>query len=334
MDAQFANQGYGGYYQGQDGMSRGLTPYDPNAMNNMQPQINILPPMGDQFGPPQDPNLLNVPSQQQDQNGFDNGDQNFGQDDTQSARVPTPPVNQTMFDPGEKRALQIVLHGVRNHVARSHLRISCALYEEDQIVVDDMGQRCVFNTTTHNPLDISKKDMNNMSTVSATSKMSNKAQGQDIIFKEDHIFMKDVNRLIMKNQGKKDYYLMFQILEKPEPIKIQSDSQSIAYKSNDTANYGGMEFELYGWFLFKLNKAEGGVNVGKFLRKMFAPGLRKPPLDMNKVKTMDSDIEFAVNEVEWDFDQGDTNMSRSRISKKKGKKSKSSKSKDKDKANK
>jgi len=294
-----------------------------NQMNQMQ-HSQFPPDNGQQFN---DPNqFLNVPQPQQNQNSQDRLDQSDIKDEP-SVRIPTPPQNQTVLDPGAKKALQIVVTSVKNHVARSHLKISCALYEEDQIVVDDLGQKCVFNTTAHNPLDITKKDQSMVGL--GVSKISNKAQGQDIIFKEDHVFLKDVNRAIIKNKGKKDYYLMFQVLEKPEPTKIQTDSQTISYKNSDTANYGGMEYDLFGWYLFKLNKAEGiGVNSGKFVRKMFAPGLRKPPLDMAKVKTMESDLEFVVNEIEWDeHDFGDNDLTKSRIGKKKGKKGKSTKSK-------
>jgi len=292
-----------------------------NQMNQMQ---NQFPPDHGQQHSVDQTQFLNVPQPNQSQQSGDKLDHSELKEE-HSVRLPTPPQNQTVLDTGSKKALQIVIQSVKNHVARSHLKISCALYEEDQIVVDDVGQKCVFNTTTHNPLDLTKRDIS-MGGL-GTSKLSNKAQGQDIIFKEDHVFLKDVHRQIIKNKGKKDYYLMFQVLEKPEPTKIQTDSQTISYKNSDTANYGGMEYDLFGWYLFKLNKAEGGINNGKFVRKIFAPGLRKPPLDMTRVKTMESDIEFIIHEVEWDDDFGDNDLTKSKIGKKKGKKGKSTKSK-------
>ena len=327
MDGQFANNQSVRYPPYEPlSQSRRLTPsIDYNRNNNFMNQLPPQqPPTTEPQQPIEQPPPMEIPQPQQNQQ---KSLEDIQEEPEESIRMPTPPPqNQTILDPNAKKALQIVIHGVKNHQARSHLKISCALYEADQIVVDDMGQKCVFNTTVHNPLDTAKKDQSMLDATSA--KISNKAQGQDIIFKEDHIFFKDVNRMIQKNQGKKDYYLMFQVLEKPEPTKIQTDSQTISYKNSDTANYGGMEYDLFGWFLFKLNKAEGGVNIGRFVKKMFAPGLRKPPLDMAKVKTQDSDIEFAVNEVEWEGEDHPGDRSRSRSKKHKSKKHhKSSKSK-------
>lgn len=329
MEGQFMAQPIG-YMQDPPPQTRQSTTSTNNNGNNNND--NNYPPYSPPIQeppqePPQaDPSLLNPGRMGQANQSQSNMGKKDIMGDDESERSASPPLDTTVNKPWEKKALQFVIHAIRGHVARSHLKISCALYEEDIIVIDDDGQRCVYNTTTHNPLDITKKDLS-MSVASGASKMSNKAQGQDIIFKEDHTFKKDLNKLITKNFGKKDYYLMFQVLEKPEPIKIQTDSQTISYKVSETANYGGMEFELYGWFLFKLNKAEGGVNVGKFMRKMFAPGLRKPPLDMSKIKTIESDLEFGINEVEWPDDE-DMSVTKSRISsKKKGKKGKKKKKK-------
>ena len=293
-------------------------PYqNPPVQQQQQQQQQQQPPPQQQYYPPEQPSmdqtqLMNVPQPNQSQFGNDRK----SEDSTESIKAAATPLNQTMADGGPKKALQIVIHGIKQHVARSHLKITCALYEEDQMVVDDLGEKCVFHTTTHNPFD-TRKDV---SVAPGSTKMSNKAHRQDIIFKEDHVFMKDLNRMIERNFGKKDYYLMFQVLEKPEPTKIQTNAEGISYKASETdANFGGREYDLFGWFLFKLNKAQGGVNVGKFVRKMFEPDLRKPPLDMTKVVQMESDIEFAINEVDWDQDE-------SKVHKKKKKPGKGDKS--------
>lgn len=199
----------------------------------------------------------------------------------------------SVHDPYIKKGLSVIVHAVRNHVARSHFKVACGLLEDGIIVIDENGQNCAFNTTVHNPLDFTKKEV---SALSAKSGMSNKAQGQDIIFKEEHRFLRDPNKMLTMSKGKKDIYLSIQVLEKPEPVKIQTDGQSISYKASETANYGGMEYELFGWFLFKLNKLEGGINTGKFIRKLFSPPLIRPPIQADKIPTLESEIEFSIEE--------------------------------------
>jgi hypothetical protein len=208
----------------------------------------------------------------------------------------------SVHEPYIKKGLSVIIHAIRNHVARSHFKVACGLLEDGIIVIDENGQNCAFNTTVHNPLDFTKKEI---SSLSAKSGMGNKAQGQDIIFKEEHKYIRDVNKMLTISKGKKDVYLSFQVLEKPEPVKIQTDGQSVSYKASETANYGGMEYELFGWFLFKLNKSEGGINTGKFIRKLFSPPLIRPPIQADKIPVLESEIEFSIEE--FIFDQEDLN---------------------------
>ncbi len=43
---------------------------------------------------------------------------------------------------------------MKNHVANSHMRVMVALLEGTTIIIDENGNPCSFNTTTHNPLDL------------------------------------------------------------------------------------------------------------------------------------------------------------------------------------
>lgn len=222
-------------------------------------------------------------------------------------------VNQTQLDTG-KKGLIVTIHSIKNHVAKSHLKVACSLLEEYTPAVDEIGNVCAFNTTVHNPLEQIRKDL---SAVSGKSGMSNKAQGQDIIFKEDHKFLKDCKRYLSKGKGDKNVYLNFQILEKPEPQSIQYNNQSVSYRhsnNSDLANFGGMEYDLFGWYLFKLNK-DSSINTGRFVRRLLAPPLISPPVDLTKLKTIEigeggesygPEIEFSVEE--FSYDQDDVNQ--------------------------
>ena len=160
------------------------------------------PPQQNQY--PQQPILPQDPSFYQDQ--IQNPQYlNIPQINTQPKPKPKPePVEMTptkpepsiikepsVVEPYIKKGLSVVIHAVRNHVARSHLKVACALLDGGVLLIDENGQNCVFNTTVHNPLDFTKKDV---SAFSAKSGMSNKAQGQDIIFKEEHKFLRDIDR--------------------------------------------------------------------------------------------------------------------------------------------
>jgi hypothetical protein len=53
--------------------------------------------------------------------------------------------------------VEVTIKTIRNHVARSHLRVLTTLVEENNPVSDDNGIWCQFNTTIHNPLDLKNK---------------------------------------------------------------------------------------------------------------------------------------------------------------------------------
>lgn len=194
-----------------------------------------------------------------------------------------------------KIGLQIKINAIRKHIAKSHLKVAYALYEEDQILIDDSkGNRCAANTTVYNPLDY-KQD-------TQIDDTTEKAQGQDIIFNEGHCFDKNVRELIKKNHGKKNYYVMFQVLERQEP-KVDGDGDGQGYGN-------GMNYGLIGWFLFRLDNEEGQLNIGMFSRALFAPSLRKPPLDMDKIKLMEIEIEFMINEFPYADDKNVANLTK------------------------
>lgn len=208
---------------------------------------------------------------------------------TKSTTVMPPPGQ------GKRKGIHLIIHQVKNHVARSHLKVAAAIFEESQLVLDERGRQCAFNTSVHNPLDLNTKSNRNLSNISMDKSMSNKAQGQDIIFNEDKVFLRDIPLMLKTQKIKRDVYLNIQVLEKPEPVNVQTTNASISYrKQNETANYGNMEFELLGWYLIKINTGDGDVLSGKFCRQLFAPPLRKPPLDTQKVQNMDVEIEFTL----------------------------------------
>lgn len=127
--------------------------------------------------------------------------------------------------------------------------------------------------------------------------MNNKAQGQDIVFQEEYKFLKNMRTLTIRQR--KNLFLGFQVLEMPEPTKVNM-TKNVSYQTNsDSANYGGLEYELFGWTFFKINNADGSIKTGRFTTKLFEPPLRKPPLDPDKNRPREVEIEFAIQEVDY-----------------------------------
>ena len=124
--------------------------------------------------------------------------------------------------------------------------------------------------------------------------------GQDILFNEDHIFFRDIPHMLQYQDTRRDIYLNIQVMEKPEPTGVQTDNTTVSYRhQDDTANFGNMEYNLYGWYLFKVNSSDNEILSGRFTRALFAPPMRKPPLNTEKVSTMDSQIDFTVQAYEF-----------------------------------
>lgn len=212
-------------------------------------------------------------------------------------------MNSQVKKKNPRPGIYVIIHQVKDHVARSHFKVACALFEESQIILDERGRQCVFNTSIHNPLDLQNKEMRlaTQPVPSGYNDISNKAQGMDIIYHEDHLFLRDIPLMLKTQKIRRDIYLNLQVLEKPEPVNVQTTDTTISYRAQEeSANFGGMEFKLYGWYLIKLNTSEGRILTGKFCRQLFNPPLRKPPLDEEKVTKMDSEIEFTVQEYEFD----------------------------------
>lgn len=225
-----------------------------------------------------------------------------------------PPQSTTQLSEsgGEKKGMSIKIRSIKNHIAKSHLRTMVAVLEGTQLVYDENGNPCAFNTSIHNPLETSENNKIKLGrdqfvSVQHSQKdddgLFNRATGQDIIFQEEYKFLRNFKALMKKNQGHNDLYLGIQVVEKPEP-QIAGNSQDISYKNsamNETANYGGLEFELFGWVFFKLNNQDGSIRAGKFTLKLLEPPMRRPPIDPEKVTPHEkAEVEFEIAEVEYD----------------------------------
>lgn len=187
-----------------------------------------------------------------------------------------------------------------------------AVLEGTQLVYDENGNPCAFNTSVHNPLDTSetariKLAPNQLISVQNSQKnddaLYNHSTGQDIVFQEEYKFLRNFKALARKNINKNDIYLGIQVVEKPEP-QVIGNNVDISYKSsavNETANYGGLEFELFGWLFHKLNNQDGSVRTGRYTMKLLQPPMRRPPIDPDKVFPHEkSEVEFEIKEVEYD----------------------------------
>ena len=72
-------------------------------------------------------------------------------------------------------------------------------------------------------------------------------------------------------------------------------------KLQDTSrNYGGLEFEVKGWQFLKLTDKDGNFITGRYKMKLYEPPLRRPPIDLTKVKEKDVVIDFAMHEFRYD----------------------------------
>ena len=305
-------------------------PFDASAsrsLNNSQQGIKMAPPQPQ----PQDQTTFTTPSQsfvqppkpqQPQQRERPQQREKTFVDETSVIEPPKRPSVDSMpqsttqlSDPsGDKKGLLVRIISVKNHIAKSHLRTMVAVLEGTQLVYDENGNPCAFNTSIHNPLDASENNKLKLApkqviSVQHTQKdndaLFNRATGQDIIFQEEFKFLRNFRALIKKNQGRNDIYLGLQVVEKPEPqISGNSKSQDISYKNsamNETANYGGLEFELFGWLFFKLNSQDGTIRSGVQTMRLLEPPMRRPPVDPEKVTAHErAEIEFYVEECDYD----------------------------------
>lgn len=201
------------------------------------------------------------------------------------------------------RGVKIVVHKLKNHIAASHLKIAVAIVEDRNKVYDDNGKDCVRNTTIHNPL-VSNfeaqtlKQMN--SSIGNSLYTSNKAEGKDIVFNEDFLYLR--NFPIMFARNNQELNIVFQVIEKPEPKNIL-DTKKIGYNSNRTDNFAGMEYKLYAWTHFKLLNNNGRIRNGTFTARLCKPPYKLPPIDLADVPPSESEIEFTL--VEYQYDKKD-----------------------------
>ena len=194
---------------------------------------------------------------------------------------------------GPRKGLMVTVNTLHGHVARNQLKIACALLQEGDILQDERNQPCAFNTKVHNP-----NDGGNRSAGQSGISRGNFAQGDDIVFKSEHLFLKDIEDVLRKQKIRRDLYLNFQILEKPEPAN---------YGNSNAGNMSGasgmqpqMDYELFGWILFKLTGEHGHINTGNFSMKLCQPPLKRPPIDLDRVRTLESDLEFTVQLYDYD----------------------------------
>ena len=100
---------------------------------------------------------------------------------------------------------------MKDHIAASHLKVGVALLEGQIKIKDDLGYPCSRNTTIHNPLDLQDatgllENMNlGLSSGEKGVLISNKAQGVDIVFEEEFIFLR--NFPIMWKINRKKLYI-------------------------------------------------------------------------------------------------------------------------------
>lgn len=107
---------------------------------------------------------------------------------------------------------------------------------------------------------------------------------------------------------KKNIYLGIQVVEKPQPDRINNpeEQKSLAYKSQlqnlsetPKANFGQMEFELFGWYFFKVNLSDGNIAQGRWIKKLYEPPLRRPSTEV-RGREIEAAIEFQIDELDYD----------------------------------
>ena len=198
------------------------------------------------------------------------------------------------------RGVKLVVHKIKNHIAASHLKIAVAVVEDRNKVYDDNGKECVRNTTIHNPLSNAYDNQSVRQMNSATGNslyMANKANGKDIEFNEEFLYLR--NFPIMYARNNQELNVVFQIIEKPEPKNIL-DLKKVGYNSNRSDNFAGMEYKLYAWTHFKLLNNNGRIRNGTFTARLFKPPYKLPPIDLSGMPPSEAEIEFSLLEYQYD----------------------------------
>ncbi|EGR31823.1 hypothetical protein IMG5_101270 [Ichthyophthirius multifiliis] len=217
--------------------------------------------------------------------------------------------------------LAVIIKEIQNHVAGSHCRVQIALLEDNYVIQDKNGLNCTFNTSIHNPLDnkfkyIPQKEPFDLDVQNPhMENMNNKEQGQNIMFNERYKFLQNIIGLYKQN--KKDIWLAIQVVEKPIPVQLQDDILV------DTAlNYAGLDYEPIGWNFFKV--IEGGkLRKGEQKIILYEPPIRRPPVDLSRVKQLNQRTQVIINLEKLEFTDKDLKYARDATKKKKSNSDKS-----------
>lgn len=100
---------------------------------------------------------------------------------------------------------------------------------DDHVTTDDFGDQAQYFTEIHNPLQ---------------SDHQNKSVGKDIVYDETITIAKSMSNIRSSIQQGKKVYIQFQCIERPHTGKMFQKDQKVGYEESESANYGGLEYEL------------------------------------------------------------------------------------------
>lgn len=150
--------------------------------------------------------------------------------------------------------------------------------DENFILRDDLDQDTRKNTSVHIPNGEADQSM------MSKTRGNDKREGNGISFEETFDFILNVPKHVRSTR--RNVYIALQILE---VNKSQINGENSMIK--------GSNYQIRGWYLHKVNLANGQVSVGTFDEYIYSPPQKKPPFDPSSALTLSQTIEFTVEEL-------------------------------------
>jgi hypothetical protein len=176
---------------------------------------------------------------------------------------------------GDRVGVIIEINKVIARTAKSHMRVGVSCRERGIKVKDDTLYQWERQTMIHNPFLKKGNEEEEFETAIVESqlvkegKMANLAQGFDIIFNNQK-FNLFRNLKAMMKQTQTHVYLIFQLLEKPEPKDVLRGKNK-GFGRDQMANLGGLQYNVIGLAVFRLSTEEMNIREGQQTIPFYKP---------------------------------------------------------------
>ncbi len=203
------------------------------------------------------------------------------------------------------KGVKLTIVTLRNFNLKLKFRVTGGLMESNQYIIDENAKDCIFATQSKNLEDLFfyKFDQSDLD----LQLNQNKGTIEPVVFKEEFHFLRNLPGLILMKKNKLDIFLIFQVIGIEENIKSTQNKGSIYQKAsededstekyhihNHTKNNDAIHF--IAWYAMKLNRQNGTLVEGKFVKHLYKPPMVKPPFESKNVTKVGMQIEFIVEE--------------------------------------